>query len=127
MIYAIVAAEDLYQGLHGIEHREIFETSDLETAYAIGTELSLEVMNSYKFIIEQLEKDIEDEIQFNDTVKWTDERIKELREEVYNNNVYYDLYELDEEKIKNISDEDLEEELYDDLEEFLNKYQKKVE
>ena len=126
MIYAIVAAEDLYQGTHGIEHREIFVASDLETAHAIGTELSLEVMTSYEFIVEQLEQDVEDEIQFNDTIKWTDKKIEELRKEVYDGNVYYDLYELDPEKIKDKSDEELEEELYNDLEEFLEKYQKEM-
>lgn len=126
MIYAIVAAEGLYHGLHGIEHREIFEASDLETAHAIGTELSLEVMNSYDFIVEQLENDVEDEIQFNDTVKWTDTRVEQLRSEIYDDNVYYDLYELDEEKIKDKSAEELENELYNDLEEFLKKYQKEM-
>jgi len=126
MIYAIVAAENLYQGLHGIEHREIFEANDLETAHAIGTELSLEIMGSYDFIVEQLEQDVKDEVQFNDTVKWTDEKIEELRKEIYDDNVYYDLYELDEEKIKDMSNEELEEELYNDLEEFLEKYQKEM-
>lgn len=120
MIYAIVASEGMYQGSNGIDHKEIVQVRSLEEAHEIGTEMSIEVMNSYSFIYEELEEEIRNEI--ND--KWTDKEIEKLRKEVYDSNVYYDLYELDEEKIKNISEDELEEEFYNDLEEFLDKYQK---
>ena len=125
MIYAIIATEQMYDGLHGIEDREIIEVSSLKEAEEIAIELSLEVMNSYTFICDELEQIVQDEIDDNDTVKWTDKRIEELRAEIYNENVNYYIYELDEEKIKDDSYEQLEEWLYDDLEDFLAKYQKK--
>ena len=124
MIYATVIAEGIYQGLHGIEQREILEASSLEGVHEIATEMSLELMGSYSAVYEELETMVQDEIDANDTVNWTEEKIEKLRAEIYNENVYYDLYELDEEKIKDKSYKDLEEELYNDLEEFLDKYQK---
>ena len=122
MTFAIIAAEGIYEGLHGIETKTIVEASAWNEVYDIARELSLEVMESYGDVIEELEKEIQEEIDFNDTVKWTDERIEELRAEVYNDNIYYNVYQLDEEKIKDDSYEQLEEEFYNDPEEFLEKY-----
>ena len=124
MTYAACIAEGIYQGLHGIEQREIIEAFSLERVHEIATEMSLELMGSYSVVYEELEAMVQDEIDANDTANWTEEEIEKLRAEIYNENVYYDLYELDEEKIKDKSYEDLEEELYNDLEEFLDKYQK---
>ena len=122
MTFAIIAAEGIYEGLHGIETKTIVEAPTWNEVYDIARELSLEVMESYGNIIEELEREVQEEIDFNDTVGWTDERIEELRAEVYNDNVYYNVYQLDEEKIKDDSYEQLEEEFYNDSEEFLEKY-----
>ena len=122
MTYAAYITEGIYQGLHGIEQKEILIVSCLKEAHEIATEMSLELMGSYSAVYEELETMVQDEIDAN----WTEEEVEKLRAEIYNENVYYDLYELDEEKIKDKSYEDLEEELYNDLEEFLNKYQKEV-
>ena len=126
MTYAAFIAEGIYQGLHGIEQREIIEASSLKEAHEIATEMSIELMGSYSAVYEELETMIQDEIDADDTINWTEKRIEELRAEIYDGNVYYDLYELDEEKIKDKSYEDLEKELYNDLEEFLDKYQKET-
>ena len=120
MVYAAFIAESIYQGLHGIEQREIIEASSLKEAHEIATEMSIELMGSYSAVYEELEAELQDEIDTD----WTEKRIEELRAEIYDNNVYYDLYELDEEKIKDKSYEDLIEEFYNDPEEFLDKYQK---
>lgn len=122
MVYAAFIAEGIYQGLHGIEQREIIEASSLKEAHEIATEISIELMGSYSAVYEELEAELQDEIDPD----WTEKRIEELRAEIYDNNVYYDLYELDEEKIKDKSYEDLIEEFYNDPEEFLDKYQKEV-
>lgn len=122
MVYAVIAAEGIYQGYHGIKEEAIIEVSSLEEAHEIASEMSIEVMNS--FVYDELEEEIQNEINDNDTITWTDEEIDELRSEFYNDNIYYDLYELDEEKIKNKSYEELEKELHSNFEEFLIKYQK---
>ena len=124
MTFLIRACEGIYQGLHGIEDIEIIEAQDLDEIHGIATEMSIELMGAYTSIVDELETYVKDEIDFNDTVKWTEERIEKLRDQIYSENVYYDLYELDEEKIKNKSIEDLEQEAYDDLEEFLANYEK---
>lgn len=129
MIYAAFIAEGIYQGSNGIEQREIIEASSLKEAHEIATEISLELMGSYSAVYEELEAMVQEEIDANDTINWTEQKIENLRAKIYDENVYYDLYELDEEKIKNKTYEDLEEELYNDFEdkdlkEFLDKYQK---
>lgn len=129
MIYVAFIAEGIYQGLNGIEQREIIEASSLKEAHEIATEISLELMGSYSAVYEELEAMVQEEIDANDTINWTEQKIENLRAKIYDENVYYDLYELDEEKIKNKTYEDLEEELYNDFEdkdlkEFLDKYQK---
>lgn len=123
MIYAAFIAEGIYQGLHGIEQREIIEASSLKEAHEIATEMSLELMGSYSVVYEELDAEVQDEIDTNDRVNWTEKRIEELKADIYDENVYYDLYKLDEEKIKDKSYKDLEEEFYNDIEEFLIKYQ----
>lgn len=125
MIFLVRACEGIYEGLYGIETIEILETKDLNEIHNIATEMSIELMNSYTDIIDELEKYVEEEIEFNDAINWTEERINQLRSEIYNENVYYNLYELDKEKIKDMSYEGLEEEAYNNLEEFLDNYQKK--
>jgi len=124
MVYAVIAAEGIYQGYHGIKEEAIIEVSSLEEAHEIASEMSIEVMDSYPDVYDELEEEIQNEINDNDAIKWTDEEIDELRLDFYNDNIYYDLYELDEEKIKNKSYEELEKELYRNFEGFLIKYQK---
>ena len=126
MTFLVRACEGIYEGLHGIETIEILEAEDLNEIHNIATEMSIELMGFYTSVIDELERCVEEEIEFNDTVNWTEERIDQLRSEIYDENVYYDLYELDEEKIKDMSYEELEEEAYNDLEEFLNNYQKEI-
>lgn len=125
MIFLVRAYEGIYEGLHGIETIEILETRDLDEIYSIATEMSIELMGSYSIVIDELERQVEEEIESNNTVDWTEKRIDELRSEIYNENVCYNICELNEEKIKDISYEELEEEAYNDLEEFLINYQKK--
>ena len=124
MVYAVIAAEGIYQGYHGIKQKAIIEVSSLEEAHEIAAEMSIEIMDSYPDVYDELEEAIQNEIDDNDAIEWTDEEINDFRSEIYNDNIYYDLYELDEEKIKNKSYEELKKELHSNFEEFLIKYQK---
>lgn len=124
MIFAIVAAEGIYQGLHGINDKTLVEVSDWKEAIEIAIEMSLEVMDSYSQVYDTLEAEVQEEIDFNDTVNWTDERIEKLRTEIYRSNLYFDIFELDENKIKDIPSEQLEAEFFNDEETFLSEYQK---
>ena len=124
MIFLIHAKEAIYDGLHGIESTDIVEVDTLEEAHNIAYEMSLDVINSYSDVYDELETEVEETIAYEDTVKWTDKRIDDLRGEIYNDDVCYDLYELDEEKVKDLSWETLINEAYEDIEEFLEKYRK---
>ena len=124
MIFLIHAKENIYDGLHGIESIDVVEVDTLEEAHNIAYEMSLDVINSYSDVYDELETEVEETIAYEDTVKWTDEYINDLRDEIYNDDVCYDLYELDEEKVKDFSYETLTHEAYEDIEEFLEKYRK---
>lgn len=47
MLFYIWAAEDTYQGLHGMENYGVFDCWDREDADNRGLEMSLEVISSY--------------------------------------------------------------------------------
>lgn len=124
MLYIIHAFDERYGGSHGMEDWSIWDCENGIEVESIAWENSMNIINSFSCIYEELEAEIQNEIDDNDTITWTDEEIDELRSEFYNDNIYYDLYELDEEKIKNKSYEELEKELYSNFEEFLINYQK---
>lgn len=126
MIFLLRAAEAMYDGLHGLESFDIIEVDDVKEAYGIGREESIELMNSYSCIYDELEAEVQEEIDFDDVTNWTPERVEELRAEIYENNICYDLYELDEEKIKSSDNswDELERQAYEDREEFLINYGK---
>lgn len=45
--YLIVAQEDMYRGEHGIEDWTIEDCADAQEAFAIGREMSLDLIDSY--------------------------------------------------------------------------------
>lgn len=47
MLYYIWAAEDSYNGLHGIETYGVYECSDLEEANNTGLELSYQIIENF--------------------------------------------------------------------------------
>ena len=122
MWYVIHAFEEKYGGYHGIEDWTISAGTE-EEAIEEARELSLDVMNSYSFIIDELEDDIE---AFTDE-DMSEDDIEEFRYEIYNENIAYEIWKIKPDIYDNFSKsdcciDDLIDELYKDPEGFIEKY-----
>lgn len=117
MFYVIHAFEEKYGGYHGIEDWTISEGTE-EEIIEEAKELSLDVMSSYNFIIDELENDIE---AFTDE-DMNEDDIEELRYDIYNENVAYEIWKIKSNIIKEYDIDTLEKWLYDDPEGFIEKY-----
>lgn len=117
MWYVIHAFEEKYGGYHGIEDWAI-STGTEEEAIEEARELSLDVMNFYSFIIDELENDVE---AFTDE-NMSEDDIEELRYDIYNENVAYEIWKIKSDIIKEYDIDTLEKWLYDDPEGFIEKY-----
>jgi len=117
MWYVIHAFEEKYGGYHGIEDWAI-STGTEEEAIEEARELSLDVMNFYSFIIDELENDVE---AFTDE-NMSEDDIEELRYDIYNENVAYEIWKIKSNIIKEYDIDTLEKWLYDDPEGFIEKY-----
>jgi len=117
MMYVIHAFEEKCGGYHGIEDWTI-STGTEEEAIEEARELSLDVMNSYSFIVDELENDVE---AFTDE-NMSEDDIEELRYDIYNENVAYEIWKIKSDIIKEYDIDTLEKWLYDDPEGFIEKY-----
>ena len=117
MWYVIHAFEEKYGGYHGIEDWTISEGTE-EEIIEEAKELSLDVMSSYNFIIDELENDIE---AFTDE-NMSEDDIEELRYDIYSENIAYEIWKIDSDIIKEYDIDTLEKWLNDDPEDFIEKY-----
>lgn len=83
--YAIVASEGIYQGLHGIVDYAIVDCDSEDEVAAIGREMSLQVMDDWDFIQQELVEKVP--LSFDPTVDTEEDFLSSLREE--NVNYYY--------------------------------------
>lgn len=121
--YFIWAAEQMYQGLHGIETHRVVECSSYEEACDWAQEMSIEVIESY------CEDEYRDMLNEDDFDSYEDE---ELAEEAFDEdlcdlkseNTCWIVTEVDEEKASGISTQELDRMFYMDDEETLKKYGK---
>ena len=95
-IYLIHAFEDMYSGLHGIEDYALLETNSIKSVEAEGREMSLEVMESYSSIGEELYAQAYDQA----SAEGFDEDSMEfdgILEDCYNENIAYEYWKLSDE------------------------------
>lgn len=118
MLYVIHAFEEKYGGYHGIEDWTIENCDNEEEAVSIARENSLEVINSYSLVYDELEDDIE---TFTDE-NMSEDDIEELRSDIYNENIAYNIWKIDSDIIKEYDIDILEKWLNDDPEDFIEKY-----
>lgn len=118
MLYVIHAFEGIFGGYHGIEDWSIWFCDNEEEAISIARENSMEVINSYGCVYEELECDIEE---------WIDETMSEedialLREDVYEEDIDYNIWKIDSDMVKEYDINTLERWLNDNPEDFIEKY-----
>ena len=92
-----------------------------EEAIEIARENSIEVINSYSCIYEELEETIQNYIDENDE-EMLKEEIDELREEIYQEDISYNIYKIDADIAKEYDIDYLEKMLNRDPEDFIEKY-----
>lgn len=83
--YAIVASEGIYQGLHGIVDYAVVDCNSEEEVAAIGREMSLQVMDNWGWIQDELMAQVSD--SFDSTIDTEEEFLEAIKEE--NVNYYY--------------------------------------
>ena len=123
MFYVIHAFENKYGGYHGIEDWTIESGRTEEKANEIARELSFGVMESYSFIIDELENDVESFID----EEMNEDDIEQLRYDIYNDNIAYEIWKIRSDVYDNFSKsdcciDDFINELHQDPEGFIEKY-----
>lgn len=97
-IYLIHAMEGIYHGLHGMEDARIMEAESRDELESIGSQMSLDIMESYGDIEEMLLENARSEAEFMgvDELEDSDEFENILNEE-YGENIEYYIYQLSKE------------------------------
>jgi len=133
-IWYVCGQDQMYRGLHGMKICTI-EVGTEDDAMTTARGLSYEVMDSYEEISDSLEAQIAEEcweydINYNDSFTWSDEdgeKIDEIKDEVYEENLDFFCVELDESKLPTLDPYELDEILHKiGAEEFLKEYRLEV-
>lgn len=118
MLYVIHAFDERYGGCHGMEDWSIWDCKNYAETESIAWENSLEIINSFSCIYEELEAEVEDNI-FDDM---SEDDIEQLRSDVYEEDIAYNVWEIDKDIAKEYDIDILEIMLNKDPEDFIKKY-----
>ena len=116
MLVAIKAYDQIYAGLHGMNSHVIIEVDNFEDAEIYAVQESIEIINSYSSIMDELEE----EARFNIEDKDDEEEFEYALEEAINNDVAYDCYIIIKKTDETIKE--LENKYYNDEESFIQEY-----
>lgn len=125
-LYLYYAADQMYQGLHGMESFGIIDKPDLESALEEARAASREIITNYNNIIEELEQnawenvDIESYAADGETVP--EEAYKQALEDAIYEDMYYQVWKIKPLMAQEISYEELEELVREDFETFTEDY-----
>lgn len=104
--YVVYAMEGRYQGLHGISAFAVVDADNEKEVHEIAREMSLDVMESYRTIDEELEEDEE----------YDEDYVEELR----NENIEYDFHRVKDDCP--FTDEEIDFKIYNDYRGFVDKW-----
>jgi len=97
-IYLIHATEGIYRGLHGMEDACIVEAENRDELESLGTQMSIEIMESYSDIEEMLLENARSEAEFREIDEEEDAcEFENILNEEYAENVEYQIYQLSKE------------------------------
>lgn len=95
MLVAIHAYDQIYQGLHGMESYEVVEVINEEEAEDYAISSSVDIMNSYGDIMEELEAEARENVDFYiDPTTDKEEAYDYALDDSINEDVAYDIYVL---------------------------------
>lgn len=117
MLVVIHAYDEIFQGLHGIETFNILNVKNIEEAEDFGREESLDIINSYTDIMEQLEEDI----FYNISEEESEDKIyyENLLREAIEEDIAFDIFKVNRNKE---SIEFLEQKFNEDPKLFIKEY-----
>lgn len=126
MLYAVIACEQMYGGMHGMVSYFVIEGTE-EDAEEAAIEASYEIMQEYSSIMEDLENAAREEIEFEnedeedyeESAEEDDEYSRALEEQMQEN-LQYEIYPIVKET--NLSLEQLDNLFCRNPEEFIRKY-----
>lgn len=125
-LYLYYAADQMYQGLHGMESFGIIDEPDLETALEEARTASREVITTYNNIIDELSEaawesvDAESYAADGETVP--EEAYEQALEDAIYEDMYYQVWRIKPLITQGISYEELEELVREDFEAFTEEY-----
>ena len=122
MLYVIYAADDLYHGYHGMVDWSIEDCKNEKEALEIAKEKSLEVINTYSTINNELNYYVDDILSDDIYYSISEEEKEDLRNEIYLEDVEYNVYEIDADIAKKYDIDYLEKMLNRNPEDFIEKY-----
>ena len=111
MLFYIWAAEDYYQGLHGIENYGVFDCRDVTEANNMGLEMSIEVIDSYNLIND-----------YSDYGDWDED----TEEYDYGDHLLWEIFKIKDEYV-NMGAEELNRICRNDPDDFVKKYTEEVD
>lgn len=125
-LYLYYAADQMYQGLHGMESFGIIDEPNLESAYEEARTASREVITTYNNIIDELSEaawesvDAESYAADGETVP--EEAYEQALEDAICEDMYYQVWRIKPLITQEMSYEELEELVYEDFEAFTEEY-----
>jgi len=94
-IYLIHAMEGMYHGLHGMEDACIMEAESRDELESIGSQMSLDIMESYGDIEEMLLENARSQAEFMGVDEYEDtDEFENILNEEYGENIEYYIYQL---------------------------------
>ena len=125
MLYAVIACEQMYDGMHGMVSYFVVEGTEKDAEEA-AIEASYEVMQDYSSIMEDLEDAAREEIEFDDDEEdyeesaERDDKYSRALDEQMQENLQYEIYPIVKET--NLSLEQLDGLFNNSPEEFVREY-----
>ncbi len=116
MLYAIYAYESMYGGLHGMNSFLVVECESMEEAEEIGSQESLNVMESYNDIMSSIYEEASQEYE-EETDEWYG-----MVDSIMEENSAYEIFEIKNTKVEGRTMTDLENEFFNDKDSFIKKY-----
>lgn len=116
MLVAIKAYDQIYAGLHGMSSYTIIEVDNFEDAEMYAIQESIEVINSYSAIMDELEDEARSNIENEDD----EEEFEYAFDEAINNDVAYDCYIITKKTDETIKE--LENKYYNNEKSFIQEY-----
>ena len=125
-LYLYYAADQMYQGLHGMESFGIIDEPDLESAFEEARAASREIITTYSDIIDELSQEawesVDAESYAADGETVPEETYAQALEDAIYEDMYYQVWRIKPLMAQGMSYEELEELVREDFETFTEEY-----